>query len=396
MTTTSADGEWVIGGTVIKNLKSQASALASPVAFLPRGEIQLSLQEAAQVSVKTYSVDGKQIGSMQQMLAAGKHSIMPARVNSGIYLYGVAVNGKAYLLQQATVNGRIYPLLQGNGGARFQGFAKNAALTFPDSILCWALGYAESEKYQATATGSGIALTLTAEPSTCPQLTCGYSGTTDPPGSSYAGYYVFNNTWNQKYFNGGGSTQCMNMCSYHQWYVTANLPNHGGEVQTYPCTQKIYQTPPIISSLAMCKVDVSSRSPHAANQIYDGAFDIWINGVANPPQSTELMIWLDNWHQWDTMKPAQEHVILDGIEWIPHADTNDLSYIMYEPAVSGNPVDMPTIMNLDILAIMKHALSKGYMPANSTLYQVQYGVEICSTNQLDALFYLDNYVVHTY
>jgi hypothetical protein len=185
------------------------------------------------------------------------------------------------------------------------------------------------------------------------------------------------------------------MCNYHDWYVIAKMTNNGGEVQSYPCVQKIYQTPLLISSLTMLKVDICSRSPHATNQIYNGGFDIWINGVASAG-CTELMIWLDNWHQWNTFKPAQAHVTLDGREWIPHVDLTTLGYLMYEPAVSGTPVDVPNYPNLDVLAIMNHAISKGYMPATSTLNQVQYGWEICNTNSTNATFNLDDYIVHTY
>jgi hypothetical protein len=120
-----------------RDLGSQAIAPSMPV-MSPQGEILLNLQEAARVTVKTYSVNGKQIGSMERKLGTGSHSIMPAKAHSGVYLYQVAVNGKTYTLQQANVEGRAYTKANTNAGTTpFQGLSKSAGTLNGTEIMIW-------------------------------------------------------------------------------------------------------------------------------------------------------------------------------------------------------------------------------------------------------------------
>ena len=104
-----------------------------------------------------------------------------------------------------------------------------------------------------------------------------------------------NNMWNA---GGYDVSQTMSVCSPGNWSVSAKADNnsHDGAVKTYPNVHRDYHDwgsghEPRLSAFASITSKFASRSPHVG--IYNGAYDIWINGVADSG-STELMIWTDN------------------------------------------------------------------------------------------------------
>jgi len=53
-----------------------------------------------------------------------------------------------------------------------------------------------------------------------------------------------------------------------------------------------------------------------------------------------------------------------------------------------------TAGTVNLLAFFRWVIAKGWVPADSTLSQVDYGVEICSTNGAPATFTFRNFSVN--
>ena len=190
-------------------------------------------------------------------------------------------------------------------------------------------------------------------------------------GWSTGGYYVHNNMWNSAEALG---PETLYACSYHNWYVVSKQTNHAGAVKTYPNVHKDYDNVRI-SSFNRIRSTFAATSPHVG--IYNVAYDIWANGVATSG-STEIMIWTENFKQ----VPAGNKVARVGLGGRTYNvwKTSDNHYIALVPTAvmkSGS---------IDLLAIFKWLMSKGWLPANSTLGQIDFGVEIVSTDDRNATF----------
>jgi len=190
-------------------------------------------------------------------------------------------------------------------------------------------------------------------------------------GWSTGGYYVHNNMWNSAEALG---PETLYACSYHNWYVVSKQTNHAGAVKTYPNVHKDYNNVRI-SSFDRIRSTFAATSPHVG--IYNVAYDIWANGVATSG-STEIMIWTENFKQ----VPAGNKVARVGLGGRTYNvwKTSDNHYIALVPTAvmkSGS---------IDLLAIFKWLMSKGWLPANSTLGQIDFGVEIVSTDGRNATF----------
>lgn len=196
--------------------------------------------------------------------------------------------------------------------------------------------------------------------------------TSDPNGGwNDGGYYLHNDMWNKDYPLG---PQTLYACSFHNWYVVSNQVNNAGAVKTYPNVHKDFPNIPIRSFRTITST-FTETSPHTG--IYDVAYDIWTNGVATPG-CTEFMIWNENFHQVP-VSGGGVTVVLGGRTYGVFR-TPDNGYISFVPETAF------TSGTVDILEILKWSMSKGWLPSNSTLGQIDLGVEIVSTNGKPATF----------
>jgi hypothetical protein len=259
------------------------------------------------------------------------------------------------------------------GAAASRALARTAAVS--DTLVAAKCGYNTFKTFVSSYALSDQVCTLSG-PGACTQSDCTNPAfvTSDPNGGwSNGGYYVHNNMWNS------ASYQCaetLYACSYHSWYVIANMNNSNGDgaVKTYPNVHKDYNNV-AISSFNTITSTFAETSPHVG--IYDVAYDIWTNGVATSG-CTEFMIWNENYKQGPGGSLAAS-VTLGG-----------KAYNVYKTSTNGYIAFVPTAVftsgTVDILEIFKWTMSKGWLPANSTLGQIDFGVEIVSTNGANATF----------
>jgi hypothetical protein len=192
-------------------------------------------------------------------------------------------------------------------------------------------------------------------------------------------YFVYNDMWNTSGYN---VSQTIYACSYSDWYVTATMDNSKGDgaVKTYPDSHRDFQNEPQINSFKSITSTFAETSPHTG--IYEDAYDIWINGIGGS-NSTEVMIWNDNQRQVPSGSP-QGTATFDGRAYTVWKAGGYVAFVANSNFSSGT---------VNLLAFFQWIMSKGWMPGNSTLGQVDYGVELVSTNGVPQTFGFSNFTV---
>jgi hypothetical protein len=172
-------------------------------------------------------------------------------------------------------------------------------------------------------------------------------------------------------------------CAYNNWYVVSNQTNEAGAVKTYPNVHKDYSDV-ALSSFNSITSTFAETSPHVG--IYNVAYDIWTNGVASPG-STEIMIWSENFNQ----VPGGSHAA--------NATLGGRSYDVFKTSDNGYIAFVPTAVftsgTIDLLEIFDWTISQGWLPSNATLGQIDFGVEIVSTDGAEATFEFTDFSITT-
>jgi glycosyl hydrolase family 12 len=201
------------------------------------------------------------------------------------------------------------------------------------------------------------------------------------------GYILHNNMWNADGYN---VSQTMYANSYKDWRVTAKANNASGDgaVKTYPNVHRDYHNwstgkEPRLSAFKSIKSSFAARTPHVG--IYNTAFDIWLNGVADG-NSTEVMVWTDNYRQVPAGSVVAKDLSFSGHTWKLYA-TKDNSYLAFKPS------SRITHDTINLKAMLKYLASKSRIPSRSTLGQICYGFEIVSTGGDRRTFKVDDFSV---
>lgn len=236
----------------------------------------------------------------------------------------------------------------------------------------------EASHALAPAGGAGGAGAPVATSAQCthPQFT-----TSSPTGIWGNGpYFVYNNMWN---ISGYSVTQTLSACSFSNWYVVANMNNDNGDgaVKTYPNVQENFNEKPI-SSFRSIASTFAETSPHVG--IYEDAYDMWLNGVASSG-STEVMIWTENFHQVPSGS-VMATVAFGGRSYHVWKSGSYIAFVADSNFTSGS---------MNLLQFYDWIIGQGWIPASSTLGQIDYGAELVSTNSAPATFSFTNFSIST-
>ena len=360
---------------------------AAPVsAFVAGGAIRFFVAGPATVRIDVYSLSGRLVSAvLDKTLGRGAYSLALAAggAGPGVYLVKVGIGAwTAVFTMHLCGPSGAGPGLRVLADAAGWPLARTAAVA--DTLVAAKCGYNTLRKYISSYSLSNQVCVLTGS-GACTQSECAnpvFVTSATSGGWSNGGYYVHNNMWNS------ASYQCaetLYACSYHSWYVVANMNNNNGDgaVKTYPNVHKDYANV-AISSFKTITSTFAETSPHVG--IYDVAYDIWTNGVATPG-CTEFMIWNENYKQTPGGSLAAT-VTLGG-----------RTYNVYKTSSNGYIAFIPTAVftsgTVDILEIFNWTISKGWLPANSTLGQLDFGVEIVSTNGTNAVFKCTDFSITT-
>ncbi|HEY4106220.1 MAG TPA: hypothetical protein VGM44_20110 [Polyangiaceae bacterium] len=208
--------------------------------------------------------------------------------------------------------------------------------------------------------------------------TCSGSNT----GCTVGDYYLYDNQWNCAGNNCGPESAygCLNSDGSVSWVATSKQPTGNTAVLTYPAIQSNFDAKPKLSSFNSISATFSETSPHVGD--YEVAWDCWFNDNAN-----ELMIWVDTYKQVPGGKKVGTAVMLGGHSydvWYS-AGTGTGGYLAF---YANQTISSGTI---DLLEIFEYAVTNGWLPASSTVNQLSFGIEVCSTNDQDATWTIDNY-----
>jgi hypothetical protein len=204
-------------------------------------------------------------------------------------------------------------------------------------------------------------------------------------GWSDGDYYVQNNMWNASDYS---VSQKLAACSAGNWSVTTTADDDQGDgaVKTYPNVHKDYHDwdsgkEPALSQYSRLTSTFAATTPHTG--VYNVAYDIWLNGV---PGNREIMIWTENYRQSPAGDKVAGGLSFSGMTWDLYA-TDDNEYLAFIPS---RPLTKGT---LDLKAFLDYLVKNGRVPANSTLGQICYGVEVVSTGGKPARFQFTDFSV---
>jgi hypothetical protein len=240
----------------------------------------------------------------------------------------------------------------------------------------------------APTTTTTAVTTATAPPATPAAAHCAdpaFSTSDADDGWGDGDYYVQNNMWNAGDYS---VSQELAACSAGNWSVTTTADDDEGDgaVKTYPNVHKDYHDwdsgkEPPLRQYSRLTSTFAATTPHTG--VYNVAYDIWLNGV---PGDREIMIWTENQGQ----SPAGDRVAgglpFSGMTWDLYA-TDDNEYLAFVPA---RPLTRGT---LDLRAILDYLVGNGRVPADATLGQICFGVEVVSTGGKPATFQFTDFSV---
>ena len=188
---------------------------------------------------------------------------------------------------------------------------------------------------------------------------------------SRGAYTVDNDMWNA---SGYRMSQHLRVCSRARWTVDAKVANPTGTaVKSYPNTHRDFHNwatghEPRLSSFHVLRTSWAARTP--GRGIYDAAYDLWLNGVADN-NSNEVMIWTDNHRQVPYGRRAG-HLWFNHVRWQIWTGSGH-SYIALVP---GRRLTHGT---LGLLKPLRTLVRRGLLPKRTTVGQVGFGFEIVRT-----------------
>jgi hypothetical protein len=212
----------------------------------------------------------------------------------------------------------------------------------------------------------------------------------DNTGCNVGSYYLYDNQWN---CGAGSGNDCGPESSYGctdgdgtvSWVTTSNQPKGNTAVLTYPAMQDNFNQP-LLSSFKSITSSFVETSPGNIGD-YEVAYDCWFNDN----NANEFMIWVDTYKQVPAGSKVATGVSLGGhtydIYWAPGSGTDGtVSFDSTTNFKSGT---------IDLLQLFNYATQHGWLPKDSTVDQLSFGQEVCSTDGQPATWTVSNYSITT-
>ena len=221
------------------------------------------------------------------------------------------------------------------------------------------------------------------------------------------------------------------------WYVIEDFPTGKTAIETYPATHVMFYYPgywvegvggsaPLVSSFSYIysSFGENMNDPPTNTTIdAEAAYDIWLNGYNN-----EVMIWNDLSNRGGATEvggcsthPGATGLVFGGSNGVPVNTwefvkcSSELIFELQQSALPSTPAPgesglnqgTPTVFGIqngsvDILSMFEWLMAHGttnsrtgvftpYLPATSTLTQIQYGFEIASTGGVPETFQVNDF-----
>lgn len=202
--------------------------------------------------------------------------------------------------------------------------------------------------------------------------------------------FVNNNVWNAT----ESGTQTLYAASPSKWAVVANHSRtdvRPGSIKSYPDTQQNYTNRPIDSFTEMT-ASWSTEFPAVGE--WFGAFDNWVGGIGSKC-TAEVMIWTH--HRYNGKLPPSNATESTTVEIAGHRfvawrrPLNDKG--LGQQYIALSMLDHKPVGSLDVLAVFKWLVSKGWLKGSDLVAAIEYGVEIANTAGEERTFTVNDYTL---
>lgn len=181
-----------------------------------------------------------------------------------------------------------------------------------------------------------------------------------------------------------GWSQSIHVTDPGNWFVNANMPSGNTAVVSFPNVGQTYPENPLTDFSSIHSS--FSEEMHATKDTSAwAAFDIWLNNWNN-----EVMIQHD--FAGNGPCPSKATATFGGSNGVPEQSWNLCQYgseLIWKLA-GGNEQSG----SVDVLAMLTWLQDHGYLPQKSTLTDISYGWEICSTGGKPETFTLSKFTVN--
>ncbi|SFT32309.1 Glycosyl hydrolase family 12 [Actinopolyspora lacussalsi subsp. righensis] len=173
-------------------------------------------------------------------------------------------------------------------------------------------------------------------------------------------YTVRNNVWGS-----GVGPQSIWANSHGNWGVWADHPDTGG-VKSYPHSARTIDSP--ISDLGDLTSEFDVTVPNSG--AYATAYDIWVDN-----HSYEIMLWMNQHGAVGPIGSRVATVAVGGHTWNVHRGSNGSNEV-FSFVRQGDT----TAATVDIDSVMSWLVGRGWLDAEASVGEVQFGFEITSSS----------------
>lgn len=195
-------------------------------------------------------------------------------------------------------------------------------------------------------------------------------------------YLVQNDMW-----NGGAGPQKICADSAGDWQATSTQAAGNTAVETYPDTGVLFgeaaggPADPVSGYQTIENSFSESLPSDTTGLSAEAADDVWLNNWG-----IEMMIWVDNAGRSLAGSTKLGSATISGQKFSVWEYGSEFIFSLNHNETSGKT---------NILASIKWLMSHGYVPANATLTEAEFGFEVASTNGKAEKFTMKSYSLHT-
>lgn len=190
-------------------------------------------------------------------------------------------------------------------------------------------------------------------------------------------------------WSGDAGPQTIYACAWNNWYIISDQPGTGTDdgVKTYPDTQKHVNIP--LNTMTTINSSWNVSTPSAGGAVpangkqWNAAYDLWLDDW-----DYEVMVWTNwtaNWQYWYGQYNGVD-VTIDGVVYHAyHNSSGGMWFIRKDVTNTGS---------VDLAAILRWAVSQGWLQNTTVLNEIEYGFEVLYTGT-PTRFDLLNYTLST-
>lgn len=192
---------------------------------------------------------------------------------------------------------------------------------------------------------------------------------TEGEGGDWPPYYIHNNAWN---WGEGTQHELLYACNYNNWWADIwGFHSPQGEVFMYPNTHLDIPDwhltgKPLSTWPNQITGKFGGKVTNWNGGSYNVAWDLWLNGTGD---GNELMVWTDyhNADPWGTKRGTYTDASSSKVYDVWWDGDKYLAFISQTTQLSGT---------VDLRTMITYSISKGYIPANPVVNQLDYGIEV--------------------